>query len=148
MAPKALLQEEGEMVADVGEAVRLGRPDERKDRVLHARFSTSDIAAIEQAAEATGFTVSAFMRSLTLEGAGVRPFLTDDDRAVFEMLILDMRSVGVTLNQLARTVNSGGRLVGGELTKELGETQRLLAAIVLEIRGFAERGGRRRRGAA
>lgn len=136
------------MAADGGEAVNLGRAEERKERVVHARFSASELAAIERAAEAAGLTVSAFMRSLTLEGAGVQPFLTDDDRAVFEMLISDMRSVGVNLNQLARTVNRGGRFVGGELADELGEVQRLVAAIVLEIRGFAVRGARRRRGAA
>lgn len=136
------------MASESGGAVSLGRTEERKERVVHARFSPSEIAAIERAAEAAGLTVSAFMRSLTLEGAGVQPFLTDDDRAVFEMLISDMRSVGVNLNQLARAVNRGGRFVGCELADELGEVQRLVAAIVLEIRRFTVRGARRRRGAA
>ncbi|MEQ1409451.1 plasmid mobilization relaxosome protein MobC [Neorhizobium sp. Rsf11] len=134
------------MAADGGGAVRLGKAEERKERVVHARFSASELTAIEQAAGAAGLTVSAFMRSLTLEGAGVRPFLTDDDRAVFEMLISDMRAIGVNLNQLARAVNGSGRLVEAKLAAELVDVQRLAAAIVLELRSLAGRGARRRRG--
>lgn len=135
------------MVVNQG-AMALGLPEGRKDRVVHARFSASDLSAIDAAAEAASLTVSAFMRSLTLEGAGVRPFLTDDDRAVVEMLISEMRSVGVNLNQLARSANSGGRLPAGELANEVGKVQRLVAAMVLELRSFAVRGARIRRGVA
>ncbi|ULJ75919.1 plasmid mobilization protein [Rhizobium gallicum] len=132
------------MAVDSRGAVALGSPNGRKDRVVHARFSASELAAIDSAAEAAGLTVSAFMRSLTLEGAGVRPFLTDDDRAVFEMLISDMRSVGVNLNQLARSANASGRLSEADVAIELSEVQRLVAAVVLELRSFAARGARRR----
>jgi hypothetical protein len=88
------------------------------------------------------------MRSLTLEGAGVSPFLTDDDRAVFEMLISDMRSVGVNLNQLTRSANASSRLSDAELAVELVEVRRLVAAVVLELHSFAARAARRRQGAA
>ncbi|TDW28149.1 mobilization protein MobC [Rhizobium azibense] len=135
------------MAVDSRGAVALGSPDGRKDRVVHARFSACELAAIDAAAEVSGLTVSAFMRSLTLEGAGVRPFLTDDDRVVFEMLISDMRSVGVNLNQLARSANASGRLSDADLALELREVQRLVAAVVLELRSFAARGVRRCRGA-
>jgi hypothetical protein len=148
MAPAALLQGEAEMAVDNGGAMALGLPDGRKDRVVHARFRAAELAAIDGAAEAAGLTVSAFLRSLTLEGAGVSPFLTDDDRAVFEMLISDMRSVGVNLNQLTRSANAIGRLSDAELAVELVEVRRLVAAVVLELHSFAARAARRRQGAA
>lgn len=136
------------MAAEGDGAVSLGKAEERKERVVHARFGICELAAIEQAARAAGLTVSGFMRSLAIEGAGVRPFLTDDDRAVFEMLISDMRVIGVNLNQLARAVNGSGRLAEAKLAAELIEVQRLAAAIVLELRSLAGRGARRHRGAA
>lgn len=148
MAPAALLQGEEETAVDSRGAVTLGSPHERKDRVVHARFSASEVAAVEHAAEAACLTVSGFTRSLILEGAGVKPFLTEEDRAVFEMLISDMRAIGVNLNQLARSANVSGRLSDAELAVELGNVQRLVAAVVLELRSFAVRGARRRRGAA
>jgi hypothetical protein len=57
------------MVRSISEASK------RKDRVAHVRFSPAEFNALEAAASAAGMTVSAFVRSLSMEGAGVRPFL-------------------------------------------------------------------------
>jgi len=118
--------------------------DERKDKVVHARFSTSEMTRIERAAESAGLTVSAFMRSLSLEGAGVRPFFTDDDRTILGLLLSDVRAVGVNLNQLARAANRRGPGWSEEEREAMDDVQRVVAALLLELRSFADRGARMR----
>ena len=80
----------------------------RTDRVAHIRFSPSEFETLEAAASAANMTVSAFVRSLSMEGAGVRPFLGEGDRAVLGLLAEGMRAIGGNLNQIARAINTGG----------------------------------------
>jgi hypothetical protein len=145
MAPAASLSE-GEMAKDSRWVADLGSVDERKQRIVHARFSARELAALSESAKAAEITVSAFLRSLALEGAGVRPFFTDNDRAILEVLISDMRALGTNLNQIARSVNAGRQLMPFDLAGTLTDVQRLVAAIVLEMKRFAGRGAQRRRG--
>ena len=143
--PAALLKMGGEMTPEMRGALVLDARKMCKDRVVHARFSVLERAAVDAAATAAGLTVSAFIRSLTLEGAGVHPFLTDEDRAILEMLIADIRALGVNVNQIARFVHATGRYSATELSSELTEVQKLLAAVLLELRRYAARGAHRRR---
>ncbi|RCW80126.1 plasmid mobilization protein [Phyllobacterium bourgognense] len=122
------------------------RRRERRDQVVHARFSKTEIERIEHAAEAAGMTVSGFLRSLILEGAGVRPFLTDADRAVFSLLLSDIKAVGVNLNQLARARNRGETGQLQDEKKMIDDVQRVVAIVLFELLTFAERGARRRVG--
>ena len=46
------------------------RGTSRKDKVVRMRLSAEEHAAIEMAAAAADMTMSAFLRSLMLEGAG------------------------------------------------------------------------------
>ncbi|TIS88500.1 MobC family plasmid mobilization relaxosome protein [Mesorhizobium sp.] len=124
--------------------VRL-EPD-RKGRMVHARVSADEYAAIEKAAKAADMTVSGFFRSLVLEGAGVRPILTKDDRLVMALLLEDMRAIGVNLNQVARSINSGKSVHPSELDINLGNVQRVQAAVMTELRSLAKRAGHKRRG--
>jgi hypothetical protein len=80
------------------------RASERKTRVVHARFSASEIALIDKAAMEAELTVSTFMRSLTLEGAGVKPFFTEADRAILGLLLSDVRALGMKLNRIGRVM--------------------------------------------
>ncbi|WP_318246544.1 plasmid mobilization relaxosome protein MobC (plasmid) [Rhizobium sp. T1470] len=140
--------EEDEMAASQRKVIESGAADKRKDRVVHARFSTSEIAVIARVAAGAGMTISAFMRSLTLEGAGVRPFFTDDDRAILDLLLSDMRAIGVNLNQLARAANSSGHVDAKAISAQTADIQKIVAAVMLELRRFAARGAQRRRGTA
>jgi hypothetical protein len=79
----------------------------RKDRVAHIRFSPAELDALESAAKEARMTISAFVRSLAMEGAGVRPFLAEGDRAVLGLLAEGMRAIGGNLNQIARAINTG-----------------------------------------
>ncbi|MEK1852498.1 MAG: plasmid mobilization relaxosome protein MobC [Phyllobacterium sp.] len=121
----------------------IARAEERKNKVAHARFSTSEMTRIERAAESAGLTVSAFMRSLSLEGAGIRPFFTEDDRAILGLLLSDVKAVGVNLNQLVRVAHRGGP-GRSEERAAIDDVQRVVAALLLELRSFADRGARMR----
>ncbi|RWC99458.1 MAG: plasmid mobilization relaxosome protein MobC [Mesorhizobium sp.] len=124
--------------------VRL-EPD-RKGRMVHARVSADEYAAIEKAAKAADMTVSGFFRSLIIEGAGARAFLTEEDRLVMALLLEDMRAIGVNLNQVARALNSGKGVHAGDIDINLGNVQRVQAAVMTELRSLAKRAGYRRRG--
>jgi uncharacterized protein (DUF1778 family) len=121
---------------------------EGKSRALKARVSETEYQAIQRAADDAGLTVSAFLRSLLLEGAGVKPFLTEHDRAVVGLLVEDMRAIGVNLNQVARALNSKRAVHPDELSISLSNVEAIAAQCLLELRSFAKRAGQQRRGEA
>lgn len=118
----------------------------KKDRTVHVRVTGDEHAAIEKAAEDADMTVSSFFRSLLLEGAGVRPMLTGDDRLVMAALLEDMRMIGINLNQVARALNSGRGVHPSELDINLENVQRVQAAVMSELRALTRRAGYQRRG--
>ncbi|WP_104668189.1 MobC family plasmid mobilization relaxosome protein [Ensifer adhaerens] len=118
----------------------------KKDRTLHVRVTDDEHASIEKAAVDAGMTVSSFFRSLNLEGAGVRPILTGEDRLVMAALLEDMRMIGINLNQVARALNSGRGVHPSELDINLENVQRIQAAVMSELRSLARRAGYQRRG--
>ncbi|KAB1082598.1 MobC family plasmid mobilization relaxosome protein [Neorhizobium galegae] len=119
---------------------------EKKERTVHARITADEYAALEEAAKAADMTVSGFFRSLTLEGAGVRPIMIKDDRLIMAMLLEDMRAIGVNLNQVARALNSGRGVHPSELDINLANVQRVQAAVMTELRALSKRAGHQRRG--
>ncbi|MGV2102863.1 plasmid mobilization protein [Rhizobium sp. 21-4511-3d] len=121
-------------------ALATRRVGERKSRVVHARFSMSELAAVEDAAQRAGMTVSAFIRSLTLDGAGILPFLTDEDRAVLDLLHRDLRAIGVNLNSLVRFAHQ--RSMPADAADLLSELSPLVAGLALELRRLSTRPGR------
>lgn len=129
-----------------GEHFAVRRAASRKDKVVRTRLSGDEYAAVETAANAAGMTVSAFLRSLLLEGAGVQPMLAEQDRTVMGLLADEMRAVGTNLNQMARALNSGATIRPSDLDANLGEVQIVVAGVVTELRTLAKRAGHRRRG--
>ena len=124
------------------------RGTSRKDKVVRMRLSAEEHAAIEMAAAAADMTMSAFLRSLMLEGAGVQPLLAEEDRTVMGFLADEMRAVGTNLNQLVRAMNSGRAIQDESRDANIGELQVVVAAVVTELRTLARRAGNRRRGEA
>lgn len=122
------------------------RTASRKDKVVRMRLSAEELAAIEKAASAADMTMSAFLRSLLLEGAGVQPLLAGEDRVVMGFLADEMRIVGANLNQLARAMNSRRAIQPADLEASVAEVQVLVAAVLSELRTLAKRAGNRRRG--
>jgi uncharacterized protein (DUF1778 family) len=117
-----------------------------KSRTLKTRVNDDEFEAIQKAAEKAELTVSAFLRSLLIEGAGVKPFLVDEDRAVIGLLLEDMRAIGVNLNQVARALNSKRTVHPSELLISLRNVETIAAQCLLELRAFSKRAGQQRRG--
>lgn len=115
--------------------------NERRSHVVHARFTASELAAVHKAAEQAELTVSAFMRSLTLEGAGVQPFLTAEDRAIFEFLHRDLRTIGVNLNSLAQLAYR--QFNAGDVSELLKGLLPVATGLALELNRLKRRNGRK-----
>lgn len=128
------------------ERFEVRRAAPRKDKVVRMRLSADELASIEKAAAEADMTMSAFLRSLLLDGAGVQPLLAADDRTVMGFLADEMRAVGTNLNQMVRTLNSGGSIRPADLEVNIGELQVVVAAVLAELRTLAKRAGNRRRG--
>ncbi|WP_246659355.1 plasmid mobilization relaxosome protein MobC [Rhizobium sp. FY34] len=115
-------------------------------RQVNLRLSEAEFAAMEAASAKAGLTLSAFVRSLSLEGAGVRPFLTADDRLLFNVLLDHLRKVGVNLNQVARSLNSGRVVHPEEVMISLRNVQLVTTGVAVELRTVTKRAGNMRRG--
>ena len=120
----------------------------RKEKVAHIRFSPAEFAAIEAAADDADTTISGFVRSLSLEGAGVRPCLTEADRAVFALLLEDLRAVGGNLNQVARVLNGGSPVAAPAIAASIHDARAIATVLANELKGLAKRSGSSRRGEA
>lgn len=122
---------------------------QRKDRVAHIRFSPAEFEALEVAAADAGMTVSAFVRSLAMEGAGVLPFLAEEDRAVLALLAEGMRAIGGNLNQIARAINTGSVPAEEELSGSIKDAHVVATTVASEFAGMTRRAAalRRREGA-
>jgi hypothetical protein len=118
---------------------------ERKDRVVHARFSAAEYAAVEHAAASAGMSISAFLRSLSLEGAGVLPFLSDEDRAVLDMVHHELRAIGVNLNGLVRVANRATGPDRASISEVVTTLRPALSAVAAELERYSTRVGQKRR---
>jgi len=117
---------------------------ERKERVVHARLAASEWTAALNAAGRAGMTLSAFVRSLILDGAEVLPFLIDEERAVFRFLHHDLTAIAINLNALVRQSTQGN--VSSDIADVLRELQPIVAGLALELRRLTIRPGRRKVG--
>jgi hypothetical protein len=118
----------------------------RKAKVAHIRFSPAEFDALEAAASAAGMTVSAFVRSLSMEGAGVRPFLGEGDRQVLGLLADGMRAIGGNLNQIARDINTGRVPTQDHVTGSIKDAHSVATALVSELTEMIRRSAAARRG--
>lgn len=119
--------------------------EKSKSEVVRVRVSGNELQQIEAAAEAADLTVSSFIRSLSLEGAGVKPFLAYEDRLVFAALAEEFRAVGVNLNQIARAINAKREVHPDEVLMALGNVLTMMGVVGFEVRELAKRGPSRRR---
>lgn len=124
----------------------LSEASKRKDRVAHIRFSSGEFGALEAAASAAGMTVSAFVRSLSMEGAGVRPFLTEEDHAVLGLLAEGMRAIGGNLNQIARAINTGKVPAEEEVSGSIKDAHVVAITVASEFAEMTRRAAALRRG--
>ncbi|MEQ1945339.1 plasmid mobilization relaxosome protein MobC [Mesorhizobium sp. VNQ89] len=114
--------------------------------MAHIRFSPAEFDALEAAAAAAGITVSAFVRSLAMEGAGVRPFLAEGDRAVLGLLVEGMRAIGGNLNQIARAINTGRVPADGHVAGSIKDAHVVATTVASELAEMTRRAAALRRG--
>lgn len=114
--------------------------------MAHIRFSPTEFDALEAAARAAGMSISAFMRSLSMEGAGVRPFLGEGDRAMLGLLADGMRAIGGNLNQIARGINTGKLPADGDLVGSIKDAHGVATVLATELAEMTRRSASIRRG--
>lgn len=124
----------------------ISEASKRKQKVAHIRFSPAEFEALEAAAGAADMTVSAFVRSLSMEGAGVRPFLGKGDRLVLGLLADGMRAIGSNLNQIARAINTGRVPVEGDVTGSIMDVHSVATMLASELAQMTMRAAVARRG--
>jgi uncharacterized protein (DUF1778 family) len=118
----------------------------RKDRVAHIRLSAIERDALDQAAAAADMTVSAFVRSLCLEGAGVCPFLSDRDRVILDLLANGLRTIAANLKRIARAINTGRIPVEDHLAGSVKDAHVVATTIAAELADMTRRSASARRG--
>ena len=124
----------------------ISEASKRKQKVAHIRFSPAEFDALEAAAGAAGLTVSAFVRSLSMEGAGVRPFLGEGDRLVLDLLADGMRAIGGNLNQIARAINTGRVPTERDVAGSIKDAHSVATALAVELAQMTRRSAAARRG--
>jgi len=128
-----------EGVFDSGMAMK-ARP-----QTIHSRVSADEYDAIYEAAKAAEMSMSAFFKAVFLQGAGVKPVFSDEDRALLSLMLEDMRMIGVNLNQVARALNSGKSVSDSETGMIVGDVQKMQVAVLSELRRVSKRSGYRHR---
>lgn len=123
----------------------ISEASKRKEKVAHIRFSPAEFEALEAAASEAGMTVSAFVRSLSMEGAGVRPFLGDGDRAMLGLLADGMRAIGGNLNQIARAINTGMVPTKGDIAGSIKDAHSVATTLASELAEMTRRSAATRR---
>jgi hypothetical protein len=118
----------------------------RKEKVAHIRFSPAEFDALEAAASAAKMTISAFVRSLSMEGAGVRPFLGESDRLLLGLLADGMRAIGGNLNQIARAINTGRVPTETDVTGSVKDAHSVATTLASELTEMTRRAAAARRG--
>ncbi|UCI10688.1 plasmid mobilization protein [Mesorhizobium sp. B1-1-8] len=129
-----------------GGQTRARRSASGKHKVVRTRMSGEEHAAVAAAANAAGMTVSAFLRSLALEGAGVRPFLSETDRAILQLLARDLVDIGKNLSHAVRALNAGGSDVGLHLAASVDDARAVAMTVAGELAQMTKRAGAARRG--
>ncbi len=101
----------------------LKEPDEKRSEVIPTRFTLSERVCLRQQAQAAGLTLAEFIRRRSL-GLVVQPPPARADAS----LVSELNRIGVNVNQLARSQNSGREFRGDWQAVE-GELRRLIAKV-------------------
>lgn len=86
-----------------------------------------------------------FLRSLAIEGAGLKPFLNDDECHILDLLTEDIRDLSVEIHHLTRTIKVSGTVIESDLWAALTNARELTLALVIDLKTYAGHGLQRRR---
>lgn len=133
-------------------AVAEGRPEREKmrgtkiarlpmtrTRSVRVRLSEMEFAALTSFAEDAALPVSEVLRRLAREAGGLGPTLEGELAVQFKSAVVQLRKVGVNLNQVARALNSG-RAPGYEHLRDgIERLARLVALQERDLNGLRTR---------
>ncbi|TPJ13760.1 plasmid mobilization relaxosome protein MobC [Mesorhizobium sp. B2-7-3] len=126
----------------------IARRPPRRERVAHIRFAPDELAVMKSAANGAGMSVSAFIRTLACEGAGIRPFLNDADRAILQLLAADLSAVANGLNQAVRALNTGRLSTVSDIAAAADDARAISLTVAAELSQMTKRAGAARRSGA
>lgn len=111
-------------------------PDAKKNYRLIIRLNAEERKTVEEVAKSKGLKAYAYGRLKILDGRVQKTIVSEIDHAVY----LELKKIGVNLNQLTRIANSG-RLPTGirELLLKLADQQQLIIKILLRDRNPEDR---------
>lgn len=78
-----------------------------RNKVAHVRLSETEFAALSSVASAVDLSVSEILRRLARSYAGLGPSFEGETRQRIRDMTVQMRAIGVNINQVARLMNSG-----------------------------------------
>lgn len=112
----------------------------KQSRTVVFRMSEEEHVALKAAAIASGQTTSSFLRNLALEGAGVKPFFSDEDLNILKALVYETRKTGVNINQIARAINSRRTVHPEEIRLQLDNVSNLQRMHIRLLESYSKRG--------
>jgi hypothetical protein len=105
-----------------------------RDQHLTVRLSADERTAVDTAAERAGLTPGSYARQTLLGAPAPRQVRRPPvERRELVRLLGELGKIGGNLNQLAKAVNSGALVYGGEIDAELGGLRELRKAILAAL---------------
>ncbi len=106
-----------------------------RKKVVTVRFSEDERDKLLEGAEALGLSLGAFIRLRTIGEAGKRHKKRPPaDRAELTRLLSHLGKIGSNLNQMARRINSGGKVENPHLDKSLEVATEAMEALRVAIK--------------
>ncbi len=102
--------------------------DDRRSECFAIRLTPNERIALQTEAERLALTPTELARQKLVEGRVV----VRGHRQLSPQHVFTLGRIGVNLNQIARTLNSGRAMASGEIDEVLRELRQILAAIIGE----------------
>lgn len=99
-----------------------------RSRKVTVRLSEDELAHLRKIVEESGWSQEAYLRALI---KGVRP--APRPPPDFKAMTVELRRIGVNLNQIARQANAAGMVDAPAYQEHADELQRTLRSIVDEV---------------
>ena len=122
------------------------KPHDRRSRVAGIRLREEEWTGLKQLAETLGTTPSRVIRRLVREAINGGPDYFEDGRVDIGRMHYELMRIGRNLNQFARAVNRGERVMSGDLRRAFNactvQTEAVKQVYFRAVRAAAQRAWR------
>ncbi|ACM31121.1 plasmid mobilization relaxosome protein MobC [Rhizobium rhizogenes] len=87
--------------------IEIGQRRARRNKSVRVRLSAAEFCALTAFATDAALPTSEVLRRLAREASGLGPTFEGDMSKKIQLIIVQLRKIGVNLNQIARVLNSG-----------------------------------------